>query len=513
MPIDAKYLVNSFHITVRAPPEILGMVSTYLTEGDVFSASQVCHHWRSVLTSFPSLWTRFPCCHVPRTIASLERCKSMPIQVDFDSQSSIAAVEKIVLRKNTIASLTVYNDPDRTPLLYQLFMLSRPSVKLLHISEGNWWQRAQDSPLYEIWQDLPSLRELSVCRYSMPVDRLAAPNLIHLALQQTACRPDISVKSILDMLRGCPLLETVLIINSSVLQGSARDHSPVSLPHLRSIELSSAEVYSGLMTYLQLPPNVAVGFRVLFPDDVHGHAPPTVIATIQHTLGGIDIRCMTLAVDSRQGYLNFLVRFEGPGGSLEIIVNNCVDIRKVLFGPTGALFSHSPRLENVRELHIAACPFDDEQGLHHISAAMPNLVSITFFDCEGPHIFGLLTPTDPSSPPFPHLERIMVLGQASGLREMSKVRKECGVPVKTLVVGRGPWKFEDEDSEDYSGLEGFMNDHLEDFSGLGDFVDDLHIEGPTASLGWKIGNEILKVWTTIWIPAPVSPNGDLAVPG
>jgi len=42
--IRARYLVNSFHVTVRVPPEILVMVCSFLPTEDVFFASQVCHH-------------------------------------------------------------------------------------------------------------------------------------------------------------------------------------------------------------------------------------------------------------------------------------------------------------------------------------------------------------------------------------------------------------------------------------------------------------------------------------
>ena len=99
MLVHTRYLVNSFNITVRMPPEILTMVYSHLsTEWDVFPASQVCHHWREVLMSSPSLWTQLPCCRVSRTITSLERCKSTPIQVDFNlEKSSNAALEKVVL--------------------------------------------------------------------------------------------------------------------------------------------------------------------------------------------------------------------------------------------------------------------------------------------------------------------------------------------------------------------------------------------------------------------------------
>ena len=56
--VHAKYLVNSFHVTVRVPPEILTTICSHPTTGeDVFSACRICNHWRSVLTSSPSLWT------------------------------------------------------------------------------------------------------------------------------------------------------------------------------------------------------------------------------------------------------------------------------------------------------------------------------------------------------------------------------------------------------------------------------------------------------------------------
>lgn len=94
--VHARYLVNSFHAAVRVPPEVLDMICSFLTTEDVFSASQVCHRWPAALVSFPSLWTQFPCRHIPRTIISLERCKFMPIQLEFHRESPTVAVEKVL---------------------------------------------------------------------------------------------------------------------------------------------------------------------------------------------------------------------------------------------------------------------------------------------------------------------------------------------------------------------------------------------------------------------------------
>ena len=294
LPIDPGYLTNSSNVTVRAPPEILGIVSSYLTEEDLFSASQVCRHWREALISFPSLWTQFSCRNVPRTIVSLERCKAMPIQLVLDLRSSTAAVENVLNHGNKIASLTAHDDVDRTLLMCRLLTSSRPSVKRLSIysKKPNGW-RVKKQTVREIWKEFPSLQELFVYRCTIPIDQLTAPNLIYLALEHTVYGQDVTVQSILDMLHGCPVLETLLIANSCTHQNRTRDHSSVSLPRLRIIELGSGEVHSGLETYLQFSQRVAGGFRML-TTDARGDVPPATISAIQHMLRRIEVYYITL---------------------------------------------------------------------------------------------------------------------------------------------------------------------------------------------------------------------------
>ena len=43
-----------------------------------------------------------------------------------------------------------------------------------------------------------------------------------------------------------------------------------------------------------------------------------------------------------------------------------------------------------------------------------------------------------SSPLFPRLEDVIVLGQESGLEDMARKRSDCGMPLKTFAVGEGP---------------------------------------------------------------------------
>jgi len=226
-----------------------------------------------------------------------------------------------------------------------------------------------------------------------------------------------------------------------------------------------------------------VGFRELRMFD---NIPQVVRAAIQHVLGRVDIRCVTLAVpDEAMHQANggmdldrgvyLLIRFEGLGGSLEITDFGRATHQNIFFGPEGVLFSYSPPVKDVKELHIIGCSFDHE----HIYTAMPNLVSISIFRCTACSLSELLIPAHLPSPPFPHLERITVLGQGSGLGEVAKRRKDCGIPLKTVIVGRGLVEY----------------DHP-DYSELGEFLDELHIGYPTKTLQWETKNEVLHIWAT-----------------
>ena len=425
----------------------------------------------------------------------------MPIQLKLDPEWSNAAVENVIFHGKKVASLIVRGYMEPSPQLNLLVMRSGRSIERLGVYTEEW--EAREPKMDEVWQDMPSLRELFICQYAIPIGRLVAPNLVHLALEQQGCTQRITIHSTLDMLCGCPLLETLLIIRLDGYRNRTRacNHPPVLLPRLRSIELGGYEVDSVLITYLQFPPNIAAGFRKLDMSDICGDKIQTLVRNaMQHVLRRIDSHSVTLAIPPHPRISSGLfVRFEGLQGSLEITswnVRTDAQVMDTLFGPRGLLFSHSPRIDNVRELHIVGCDFGDGNRLHHVSAAMPNVVSITYFDCEGPDTFLPLTPTDPSSPPFPHLERVMVLGEGSGLREMAKARRDCGVPLKTFVIGRRP-------GEEYSDPE--------DCATLGEFVGDLHIGCPTEILEWGTENEILNIWSAAGVPGPVSQNGDLVV--
>jgi hypothetical protein len=494
---------------VRAPPEILCTIASYFSEEDLFSASQVCHHWRSALISSPSLWTQISCRHVPQTVTSLERCKSLPIQLRLESQFSTVALNDVVLHGNELASLAMRCNPDGIPPLRKLLASSGPSMERLHISPEEYINEHQTG--HGIWQNFPSLRELLIRKFRIPDGWSSSPNLVHLALEDTRGTQEVTVRSILGVLRGCPLLETLLLVNSVGYLDLTHDPSPVSLPNLRSIELGSLEVHCGLTVCLRFPRNAAVGFRGLSVADESQEILPVVMAAMLHVLRRVDIRRITYVTPSSRCYqrkVSLLIRFEGLRGSLEI---TATPDHRLAESRLKALLSPSLPIENTRELHMIYWYFDsperspDGRAWSRINVTMPNLVSISFSRCHGTCMFGPLTPTDPSSPPFPHLERVMVLGGGKGLREMVKARKDYGVPLKTVVAGRKPRGLLHSIRDGFAGSDRYMGDHPEDCAGVGEFVDDLYVGCPTEAVEWGAGNEIMNVYSSVGAPA-VSPN-------
>ena len=498
MGIHARSLVNSFHITVRTPPEIFDIISSYLTEDDLFSASQVCQHWRTVLTSSASLWTRISCNHGPRAIASLERCGPLPIQLRFKEPFPSEVLEKVLLHGNKIASLNAGHDIDQISQLQQLFAFSRPSVEQLLLYTADLEGRAHlDRAVPGMWQGFTVLRGLFVMLHSVPIHRLTAPNLVHLALECTGSQQDITVESILDMLRRFPLLGTLLLgYADSIPQVAIHAFSPVRLSHLRSLEVGSCEVHSGLITHLDFPPDLTVGFRLMNPGNLWGQVSNTILYAMRHVLQRIKIRSITLA--AHLWNLDLLIRFEGPHGSLEISTEHAPggpSPINLLLDPQGVLFSHSPHIKDVTEINFLNCTCytyqHRNQELDYIKIAMPNVDTISLFRCEGDDPLALLTTAGGSSPPFPRLERIMVLGHESRLEEMVRNRRDLGVPLKTLILGRDP--------------EGFNYDRLEDYATLEGLVD-LRVGCPVEIVEWGAGNEILDVWSAAGAPSAVSPK-------
>lgn len=422
---DIRQLLNTFNAAVQLPSDVLVMIPSFFPlNEDLFAASKVCLRWRTILVSSPLLWRRMDCQDLEQTIISLERRRSVPLWLDLDSDFSPEALEMVLDHGHKVASVSGHLSPDQLRSLDPRLVTSTVEELVLFAHEdkasGIVWGITAD-----IRGKFMSMRKLSISGFFVPIDKITAPNLIHLSLEDTNFNfSETTVQSVLKMLRGCLQLETVLINILSESQ-NLRSCRPVALPKLRSIELGFNEVCAGLVLPLHLPPGVAVGFRgIVTTGGTWAYEP------IKHVLATIHIKSVTLAHIGHTkdiGHDTFLIRFEGPTGSLEIIVLEEGHLDP--FGPDGLLLSHSPRLENVKTLRIMDCRISDNT-LMTIASAMPNLVSISFLGRNA--YLRSLTPTGGSPALFPHLEHIAGLPLGKNLMKMVATRKNCGSPLKIL---------------------------------------------------------------------------------
>lgn len=476
MVADIRHLLNTFNAAVQLPSDVLVMIPLFLPAcDDLFAASQICRRWRAILVSSPLLWRRMDCRHLGKAVASLERHRSVPLRLELDSDLSTGALNMVLDSGGKISSVSAHLLPDQLRSLHP--RLVTPSVEELVLfideSEVSTWKQNIN---VNIQGEFMFTHKLSVSGFLLPIDRITAPNLIHLSLENTISGfSRITIQSVLKMLQGCSQLETVLINILSDGTGELQSYSPVNLPKLRSVELGRTEVWAGLVFPLRFHPGVAVGFR---------NIPATQVTwprkSIRHVLGMVDIGSVTLAHIRHSedvGYDACLIRFEGSTGSLEITVLE--ELGRDPFGPDGLLLSHSPRLENVKTLHVMNCHMSDNT-LTAIASAMCNLVSISFIghnEC--------LSSLGDSPTLFPHLEHIAGLPAAEDLIWVARAREQYGMPLKALDIHDEP---------------GHRATYLAD---LRKFVDDVRVWRCADLPKRWTGNALLDVWEAAGYHGPV----------
>ena len=385
--------------------------------------SQVCRRWRTVLISSALLWTQIDCQSLTRTIASLERHRSVPLRLELRKGFSNEALNTVLDHGSEYTSVFVYLTTEQTDLLHKGLVTSSMEEFVLFTDED---YGPPERITVDIRGEFKSLRRLLVSGFTLPIDHIEAPNLIHLALETSYPGSEYTANSILDMLRGCPQLETVLLnclVNPTRIQQS---YPPITLPNLRSVELGYQEIWAGLVIPLRFPPAVAVAFRGMCVAADH-----MVRESIQHVLAAIDIQSVTLAriVD---GVYEELFRYEGPNGSLEI--TTLEGFRS--FGHRELLLSYSQKLDNVKTLRVMNFDIYHDETFAATMSAMNNLISISFVGC--PRFPRPLIPKDGLPVPLPHLKHISGLHPGNSLVELARARKGKGMPLSAVDVNGSP---------------------------------------------------------------------------
>lgn len=103
---DTRFLSNMFNTAAQLPLDVLAIIPPSLPSSrDTFAMSQVCRRWRTALISFATLWTRIDCQSLSRTIASLERHRSVPLHLELRKGFSIEVLNMVLDHGSKFASV------------------------------------------------------------------------------------------------------------------------------------------------------------------------------------------------------------------------------------------------------------------------------------------------------------------------------------------------------------------------------------------------------------------------
>ena len=250
---------------------------------DTFAMSQVCRRWRTALISSAMLWTRIDCQSLTRTIAILERHRSMPLHLKLRNGFPIEALNTVLDHGSKFASVSARIAQKQLNPLHQHSVTPSVEDLVLFLIKKMGHQR------------IAFVANSNHCAGSWPLD----PSGCSITLKpQTSSTwrlrsrgPPRNGRSTPFWIyfrdaRSCKPSWSTLV----TLMRTRKPHTPVTLPDLHSIELGCREILAGLMIPLRFPPAVAVAFR-----DISPLADPLIQEFIQHVLAVIDIQSVTLA--------------------------------------------------------------------------------------------------------------------------------------------------------------------------------------------------------------------------
>lgn len=235
------------------PADILTAMASHLEDKSLVFATHVCHFWRSALISFPRLWSQLTFKNERRALVFLERSKSAPVSVDIvgglDLAETTRELKRSTHRFTTLRAVCI-------PFLNELLVQPLPKLRNLDVVTRN---------------GFPSVRALTTdTNPDCPLFRTLTNFCFTLNLLSGFVEIPRMEDSLLDFLRGCPLLEAVSLdygdygdTPSTVLEFTIGTEA-LSLPRLRSFTRASpvATISMSLLNRLSLPPTCHVEFVI-----------------------------------------------------------------------------------------------------------------------------------------------------------------------------------------------------------------------------------------------------------
>ena len=433
-------------VVSRLPLEIFIMVALILDVKSLITATHVCRHWRSVLLSYPCVWSHLTFENNQCTLTFLERSKSLPVSVDIDRTKGGLSEEAGETLKGVANRLTALRSEVHIPFLDELLTQPLPILKSLDVIMPR------------------SVRSFATNNLGhSPFPRLT--NLSFRTGQHLTVVPRMG-DILLDFLQNSPLLEIVFFEFADIeFTIDEESREALSLSHLRSFTHESpiAKIDSGLFNRLSLPPTCDVAFTITCStgeaNDPWDRGFPTLC-------GLSDVKRIEIAVHTRKDlYTIVQAKFFNSGntsitlGRLSMAVNNPSSARGV--NRVLDFLGSCKMASSVEDLHFEHCPVSPPEGNPGLDLTGPllklnRLQTLVLWECNPEFFLRNPSPSEVWCPTVKNL--VLFLPLSKNPRELLELvegiaasRRESGNALESISL---VFRTEDETVLQTSGMMG-----------------------------------------------------------
>ena len=310
---------NTFVPINRIPHDVLSLIPDYwadedTADDDLITLTHVCHGWRELFISRPSLWARLDCKNVEKTRTYIERSQSSPLKVYLWNEAGCIpflydAFFLTVPHFGRLGSLSFLGvSEDLIELAKKHFYRPAPSLEKLKIHIGD--PCSIEPTIFD--GNLSTLREL---RLSGVITSLPWKNLANLTKFDFQDVPSdkISTTQLPDSFERAPLLRKIRLYHTLPTTSNAPPGRVVSLPHLEDLEIEAQPVHSILLKHLLIPSGTSLVLEFNF----NGERSP-IPDYLPKTLDNLNNLSRTTAINlSYESGLH--LRLSGPSGGLYVL--------------------------------------------------------------------------------------------------------------------------------------------------------------------------------------------------
>lgn len=397
-----RSIKNTFAPVNRLPLDVLSLIPDYYSEDDVDRAlialTHVCHGWRDLFISRPSLWTRLDFKNTHKTRAYIRRSRPSPLNLHLKSgKINDGAFSLVVPLTRRFESLTI----DRLTLQIGF-----------NIGSDLRSSSFPGSPINTVFfnRDLSSLRELHLCGV---IAYLPWRNLTNLRVVKLRLGRGCGKNQILNFLESAPLLHTVHLAELMSEPFSTSANRTVHLPNLKDLTIDAAPRHSMLLHHLHIPTGASV---TISQSRIYGEEYPLLDYLPERSPAINNISHIT-AINLLLNSTRKCVQLSGPSGSLRLLVKsegwrgfNSYVMDHQIFSSLTRLVIPEVRTLVVSDYWCPSRPEVEASSIFQMLSYVNNLRTIVLVSCKNASLISALDPRGNSSNLVlcSNLERIIV---------------------------------------------------------------------------------------------------------